>query len=249
MHNYTMNDDYAGYKFGYLNTLLYQSLFLNGNTGNIKDLNGWDNAQVISDAQGEGCKVMFTVAINQPASISSFLNNTKAQKKFVENALYLLKLRKANGVNIHFDNLPGYESEKFSTFIKFFSDVLKIEDTSYKVMVTLPVYDKEQAYDMLALSESVFKFMIDFSNLPPVGNGALAPLKGRNDYTIETAVSRYLNTDVPADKLILTIPYTGTRWQLAKGETKEDLFNSLPTQKFASDTIGPFIMRKKVPMP
>lgn len=220
MHNYTMNNDYTGYKFGYLNTLLYQSLFLNGKTGNIKELNGWDSAQVVSDAQAEGCKVMFTVSMNQPASISSFLSSTVAQKKFTDNALYLLKLRKANGVNIQFDNLPAYESEKFSAFIKFFSDVLKIEDTGYKVMITLPAYDKEQSYDLLTLSESVFKFIVDFSNLPPVGNGALAPLKGRNDYTIETAVSRYLNTDIPADKLIITIPYTGTRWQLAKGDTK-----------------------------
>lgn len=220
MHNYTMNDDYIGYKFGYLNTLLYQSLFLNGKTGNIKELNGWDSAKVISDAQGEGCKVMFTVSMNQPASISQFLSNSVAQKKFVENAIYLLKLRNGNGVNIQFDNLPGYDSEKFSAFIKFFADALKIRDTGYKVMVTLPVYDKSQAFDMLALSESVYKFLIDFSNLPPLGNGALAPLSGRNDYTIETAVSRYLNTDVPAEKLIITIPYTGTRWQLAKGETK-----------------------------
>lgn len=227
LHNYTSNDDYADYKLGYLNTLVYQSLFVNGKTGNIKDLNGWDSAEVISDALAEGCDVYFTAAIEQSSSIATFLESTAAQKKFLDNTLFLLKQRNATGVNIHFTQLPGYLSNKFTDFIKFLSEVLTIENSNYKVMITIPVYDHAQAYDMLALSEYVHRFMIDFGKLPPVGNGALAPLFGKNDYSIETAVSRYLNTDIPAEKLIVSIPYAGTRWQLARGEKKGRFIQTL----------------------
>ncbi|SJZ92492.1 glycoside hydrolase family 18 protein [Sediminibacterium ginsengisoli] len=212
-YNSTNDDDY---KFGYLNSIIYNALFINGKTGDIKNLNGWDQSQVITDAQKAGCNVIFTAAISQPASVASFLGNQASQKKFVDNAIYLLKLRRAKGVNISFTDIPSQERDRFSVFIKFLSEVLKVQDSTYKVLITIPAYDRWKVYDLAYLSNYADHFIVDFTKLDPASKGPIAPLRGKADYTIETSISRYLNEDVAPEKLVVSLPYSGAKWQIGQ---------------------------------
>ncbi|MES2328699.1 MAG: glycoside hydrolase family 18 protein [Bacteroidota bacterium] len=214
MHNYTNNSNYDDYKLSYLNTLIYQSLFINGKTGDVKEFNGWDRAQIINDAQKAGCDVVFTAAISLPSSVMSFLNDQKSQKKFEENAIYLLKLRKARGINIAFNELTAPDRDRFSIFIRSLSEFLKAQDPSYKILITLPAYDARKAYDVAYLAKFADRFIVDFSKLDARSSGPIAPLHGKADYTIQTAVSRYLNAEIAPEKLIVCLPYSGTKWQL-----------------------------------
>ena len=215
IYNYNSAND-EDYKFGYLNTIIYNALFINGKSGDIKDLNGWDQSQVITDAQQAGCDVIFTAAIAHPSSVAAFLGNQESQKKFVANTIYLLKLRHAKGVNILFTDIPSQERDRFSVFIKYLSEVLKIQDSTYKVLITVPVYDRWKVYDMAYLSDYADRFIVDFTKLDPASKGPIAPLRGKADYTIETSISRYLNAEVPPEKLILALPYNGTKWQIGQ---------------------------------
>lgn len=216
MHNYTNNNNYDDYKLNYLNTLIYQSLFVNGRTGDIKDFNGWDRAKIISDAQNAGCKVVFTAAISQQQNVISFLSDQKNLVKFQESVLYLLKLRKANGVNIAFTDLPASHRDFFSIFIGSLSGYLKSKDTTYKVFVTIPSNDVGMAYDIKTLAKYVDRFIFDYSKLDSKSTGPIAPLLGKADYTIQSSVSRYLNAEIPPEKIILNLPYNGTKWLIEK---------------------------------
>ncbi len=218
IHNFNKNNNYGDYKFSYLNTLIYNSLFVNGKTGNIKDLNGWDSAVIVSDAQKAGCEVIFTARIQQPFSTATFLADTKAQKTFVDNAIFLLKLRNAKGINIQFDGVTGLHKNAFTMFIKFLSDVLKIQDKNYKILVTIPASDTYGGYDLKGLTPFTDRFMVNFSAVNTSLFGPMTPLKGKN--SMESTLSRYLNEDVPPEKLVPSVSYVGTKWAITPGKTK-----------------------------
>ncbi|MES2004830.1 MAG: glycoside hydrolase family 18 protein [Bacteroidota bacterium] len=217
IHNFNRNNQYEDYKFNFLNTLVYNTLFVNGKTGNIKDLNGWDSAKIITDARNVGCKVVFTARIQQAASVDAFLTSFKAQKTFAESALFLLKSRNANGVNIQMDGLTAVNKNGFTQFIKFLSEVLKNQDTSYKVLVTLPGHEISTGYDLKALAAFTDRFLVNFSVIDPVAFGPMTPLKGTNN-SIETTIGRYLNQEVSPDKLIVSVSYIGTKWAVTPGK-------------------------------
>lgn len=214
IHNYIRNNLYDDYKLSALNTLLYNAIFINGKTGNIKDLNGWDTAGIITAAQKEGCNVMFTARIQQDASTDAFLGNTKAQKTFVDNAIFLLKSRHAKGVNIHFSGVRPGNEESFNLFIKFLSEVLKIQDSSYKVMVTIPVFTNTNGYNLKALDQYTDRFLVDFTAVNTSAMGPMTPLQGSNN-SMETVLSKFLNADIAPSKLIPTVSYVGTKWSVS----------------------------------
>ncbi|MES2373018.1 MAG: glycosyl hydrolase family 18 protein [Bacteroidota bacterium] len=211
IYNYNTTGRYDDLKFSFLNTLIYNSLFVNSKTGNIKDLNGWDTAGIISYAQKSGCAVVYTASIQQPFNTEGFLMNNKAQKAFVDNAIFLLRMRKAKGVNIQFAGIHNGNKPAFTRFIKFLSEVLKIQDTSYRVLITIPAFENTDGYDWKALNEYTDRFLVNFSAIRPSLYGATAPLKGKR-YSMETLLSRFLNENVPAEKIIAGVSYTGTKW-------------------------------------
>lgn len=210
IHNYNSND-YNGYQFGLLDGLIYQALFVNGNTGNFKSLNGWDSAFVISAAQQAGCKVLFTAKIDFPASLRNFLNNERAEKNFVDNVIQQLKARKAQGVNIQFTGLDASESESFRLFLKFLSQVLKMQDNTYEVFLTLPPVIPEETYDFKQLSAYVDRFLVDFSQPDTADYRPIAPLQGKR-FSLSKQLNDYLAQSIPPEKLIVTLPYSGVYW-------------------------------------
>lgn len=223
IHSFTRNNNYGDYKFSFINTLLYNSLFINGKTGNIKGLNEWDKAAVITDAQNSGCSVVFTARIQQQESADMFLGSNKSQKAFIDNAIFLLKLRKAKGVNIQFDSFSPQYKDAFTQFIRFLSEVLKIQDTAYRVLVTIPVMGNTVGYDVKALNQYTDRFLLSFSEIDKNQFAPMAPLKG-NQKSIETIVSNYLNSDIPAEKLIVGVSYIGTKWATSPTDQNRHTF-------------------------
>lgn len=216
IHNFVRNNQYDDYKFTALNTLLYNAIFINGKTGNIKDLNGWDTAGIITAAQRDGCHVMFTARIQQDASTEAFLGNTRAQKTFVDNAIFLLRSRHAKGINIYFSGVHKGNEPAFNLFVKFISEVLKIQDSSYKVMVTIPVFTNTDGYNLKALNQYADRFLVDFTAINTSSMGPMTPLQGSKN-SMETILSRFLNADIPPAKIIPSVSYVGTKWSLTPG--------------------------------
>lgn len=211
IHNFTRNNNYGDYKFSFINTLLYNSLFINGKTGNLKGLNEWDKASVITDAQNAGCTVAFTARIQQPESAETFLSSTKSQKNFIDNTIFLLRLRNAKAVNIQMDAFSPQYKDAFTQFIRFLSEVLKIQDTAYHILVTVPAFGNTRGYDLKALNKYTDRFLVNFSEIDKNQFGPMAPLAG-NQKSIETVLSTFLNDDIPAEKLIVSASYVGTKW-------------------------------------
>lgn len=228
-HYYKLTKEYTHYHYPYLNTLIYDALIVNGKTGNFKDLNGWDTGSVVTDAENAGCKVAFSVMMQNPESISTFLSTLRSQKTFINNALFLLKSRNAHGINLNFTGLENIDRVSFAFFVRTLYTALKATDTTYSLLLTLPVYDKVQAYDLKELNNCVDRFIIDFSVNEFTDNAAsMDPLKGKSDYTIETSVSRYLNENIPPTKLVISFPYRGSNWFIRSNGGEEKFLGYLP---------------------
>ncbi len=223
LHNYTLNNDIEEYKYNYLNTLIYQSLFINERNGSFKSLNGWDTAEVITRAKAKSLKVMFTVSVGSRLATSSILRDPKVQIQLANNIVAAIKMRQADGVNISFTHCSPSESEQFTDFIERLHTILQESNPSYQLLITVPAYNQSEIFDIKSLNDFADRFLIDFTSTPSSA-GALAPLSGPSDYTIENSTAYYTSTmDVPVNKIITILPYSGIRWQVRQKKLSTQL--------------------------
>ena len=214
-HNYTLNNNGIDeYKYNYLNTLIYQSLFVNEKTGDFKSRNGWDTAEVINQAKAKNLKIMFTVSVSNPEAIADILAERKIQSRLISNIISAIKFKKADGVNIQFANLRPSEKNDFTDFIENLHRNLQETNPTYQLLITVPAYNKEGAYDIKSLDNFADRFLIDFTSTPAT-SGALAPLGGPGEFTMQNSVAYYTSAmEVPVNKIITILPYYGIRWQV-----------------------------------
>lgn len=208
-HPWWTNDKYFNYNFNLVSTLAYYGYQLNAK-GGYTSLHGWDTARVISKARKEGCKVQLVVFCLSPPETFSFLKNAEAQEKFCTSVIGQLRKRKANGVNLMFENIGYGCRDRLTQFVRKLRECLKDEDSNYELTITLPCFDKEDDYDIVKLQTDVDYFIINFSRKSEFG--PLAPLTGGN-YSIEAGLARYLSKEVPASKFMACLPYLGIKWE------------------------------------
>lgn len=223
LHNYTLNNEIDEYKYQYLNTLIYQSLFINETNGSFKSLNGWDTAEVITNAKARKLKIMFTVSTGNRLATGSILRDPKLQSQLANNIIAALKLRAADGVNIQFNHILQTDRELFTDFIERLHAILQENNPAYQLLITVPAYNQSELFDIKSLNQFADRFLIDFTQTPST-SGALAPLSGPSDYTIENSIAYYTATmDVPVNKIITILPYFGIRWQVRQKKLSTQL--------------------------
>ncbi|WP_171972505.1 glycosyl hydrolase family 18 protein [Mucilaginibacter polytrichastri] len=210
---YEYGTNTANFDFKVLNTLDYFAYFLNGKTGYSKNFTGWDSLEVIKDVQYARNKVILSVFNDDAINTAAFLTNEEAQNNMVNSTLNLLSSRNADGVNITFRNLNKKLSGNFVRFITRLNKAYKSGKKQYSVNITIPAFDQGHAYDLNKLDSLTDNFLIDFSVRTTTKFGPIAPLHQESDYSIESCVSRYLNSVVPPYKFILLLPYNGTLWK------------------------------------
>jgi hypothetical protein len=180
--------DYSTIKFKLFNWWIYDAILLNGKTGNFKELNGWDSATITDAARQAGCKLAFTLLMDNDKSTTSFLKNTPAQQQLANNIISLVYRKKTDGVNICFRKLTLADKPYFSAFISFLSKALKTAYPGFTIGITIPATSPLQAYDMNALNQSADIFFTEET----------------------TTLSYYLDQKVPASKFVFTIPVSAT---------------------------------------
>jgi spore germination protein YaaH len=208
-----------------LNQLDY--LLLNSIPVNVDNINKIDQAaekiltaeDYITEATKKGCQIGLTFTINPSDTITlnRLLNNSSKQNLFIRNALLLLSYLHAGAVNIAIDTFPAALEKEFVTFIKKLSNILQVQVPAIKLLITLPANQRDQGLIIKLLDKYTDRFVIDFSrnynkDLP----GPTAPLSGEQPSTIESTVSWYKSQQIPAEKIVLELPYKGTTWAFSK---------------------------------
>lgn len=212
-HQYNASYTSNPYNFSTLSGLSYNSYDLDGNTGFARNFNSWNDAQVIENAKDAGSKIFLTVSTRNSAETARFLTNQTAMKNMIGKTLDLLEERGADGISLSVTGLNRRLRSHFVDFVASLSKAYRSRPKQYQVNVTLPVYDDLKAYDINNLDTLVDRFIIDFSKKPTNYPGAIAPLNDDSDYSIQSAVSRYLNAGIPPYKFILCLPYYGAEFE------------------------------------
>jgi hypothetical protein len=200
----------ANYNLNTLSTLIYDRYEIDPITGLPRNFNRWKDATIINSVKDAGAKVILTVSTNNSLETAKFLTNETARRKLIANTLDLLEQRDADGVNISLTGLNRKLRPLFVEFISSLTKTYRLKPKQYQIIITLPIYDENNAYDITSLDDLTDRFIIDFSKKPNNFPGPIAPLNDDSDYSIQSSVSRYLNIGIPPYKFILGLTYYGT---------------------------------------
>lgn len=216
------------YNLSTISTLVYDYYELDPASGLSKNFNRWKDASIINNAQEAGAKVVLTVSNKSSLETAKFLTNEAAKNNLINNTLDLLEQRDGEGINIALTGLNKKLRPYFVDFVSALSKAYRSKNKQYQVIITLPVYDESNAYNIPALDTLTDRFIIDFSQKPTNFPGPIAPLNDESDYNIQSSVSRYLNIGIPPYKFILGLTYYGVEFERNPRTGVESFKNYIP---------------------
>lgn len=158
-------------------------------------------------AHKRGYKVwaLFSNNFSEGENSGEFLNNTDSRDNAIRQLLAFAALYKLDGINIDFEGLKNSDKNALTQFVRELSPLLREQGLVVSVDVNLlPCYDRK------ALGESADYVALMAYDQHWSGGGVVGSV-AQLDWT-DQAVSSFLK-DVPAEKLILGMPFYTRLWK------------------------------------
>lgn len=180
----TLIDTYKEYSFALLSHVAYYSYELNPYTGGYRNFDaiyGFKYSDFIPTAHIDTCDVLLSVSCRGEDAALFFTGETVAQQNLIDSLISILKAADADGIELSFEDVPRRHKEEFMAFVKNLSYELREADNSYTIMMSIPLYDKDNVYNLAEFRPWVDYFIISAFNhhVTPLGllRGAIAPLR------------------------------------------------------------------------
>lgn len=187
--------------------------------------------ELFKKAHANGTRVVLTLTQMNNWPIEALLDNPDAQANVIDQAVGEVNARGIDGINVdlEYGGDPGQEyRDKFTAFVEDLTD--QMHKTNPNSKVTVSVYAGSvrdpKIYDIKSLakvSDGIFMMAYDFANVSADEVIPTAPLYGYEQgqywYDVSTAVEDFL-TQMPANKLILGMPWYGYNYPVAQPEVK-----------------------------
>lgn len=223
--------------FKVLTTFAYFGIDVNEDGSLEKSGPGYDTfmsqraTEIFQKAHDSNTRVVLTLTMMKNQPILTLLESEEAQERSINEAIELVKARGIDGINIDYEYLgnPGQDyRDRFSSYVARFTERMHQEIPSSRVSVSVyasSVKDKK-LYDIASIgnsADSIFMMAYDFATTRSDTAMPTAPLFGHKEgkywYDVSTAVDDFL-TKMPADKLILGVPWYGYNYTVNKVEIK-----------------------------
>lgn len=185
------------------------------------------SAAYVEEAHKRGLRVWALVSNGFSRTTSTeFFKNPRAVNIFVARLLAYAKLYNLDGVNIDFENLDVADRSQFVRFVAILAEQLKKAGLHSSVDVHIPSNSNtSKSHDRAALSKHVDLVMLmaydqHWRTSPVSGSVASMPW-------VERAVKGCIAEGVPAEKLVLGVPFYMRRWEETsdgKGKVKVKSF-------------------------
>lgn len=219
--------------FSVLTTLAYFGVPIKGD-GNL-DTQDYGYARFLSDeatnlfkkAHENKTRVVLTLTIMDNDEIEQFLDDRKAQDRAIKQSVQLVTKRGIDGINVDVEYIGNPGSKRRAQFVEFvrnLTEAMHKQNSHSKVSVSVYAASAKypKLYDIKELakaSDSLFMMAYDFATTGSDKAMPTAPLKGYKEgkywYDVESAVNDFL-TQMPAEKLILGVPYYGYNYTVEK---------------------------------
>jgi spore germination protein YaaH len=230
------------YNYDNFDNVIYNGLFVDGNTGNFKNLNGWDNSTTLSSLSQSGVNPILNVIFSNKEDFSSLLLNKTNQELFFKNTLYVMDLHNTNGVSLQIDQPDPLLKNELSEFIQAFSSKIKAADKLYLVYLILPNAKVNAPFDLAKFDEFVDYYILNFYNPTDLKiPGPIATIKGKDLSSIESTFSYYSNMNVQPGKFILGLGYQGTRWSYSASSRSFKFSQQLTYSEIRKNYLWPVI--------
>lgn len=209
-YNKQPEDDY---NYDNFDNIVYNGLFVDGKTGNFKNLNGWDNSPTLASLSQSGISPIVNVIFSNKEDFSSILLNKTNQSLFFQNTLYVMNLHNTDGVCLQIDQPDPLLKNEITEFIQAFSEKIKAANKDYQVYLILPNAKINAPFELAKFDEFIDYYILNFYSLSQSTiPGPIASIRGKELSSIESTLSYYTNMNVLPGKLILGLGYQGARW-------------------------------------
>jgi len=190
---------------------------LDTTTNGYKAFTGATAAKVTAAAHARHVRVVPTFQLfdtPKAVTMTRFLGDAKAQKKFITQAVALIGARHADGAVLDFEPLPDRLSAPFAAFAADFSRAMHAKDAMSRLTVTLhQAASDTQIAEIASAVDRIFVMAYDYHWLSSPSAGPVAPLDGPGG-DVRLTLLRFIE-GAGARKVILGVPYFGYDWPIA----------------------------------
>lgn len=226
-HPYWKGDTYKTYNYRLLTHLAYYGYEVNPFTGgyaNFEAIYNFMDSDLIMTAHLDSCKVLLTVSNRGEQNNEIFFTSEPdVQRNLIDSLRGILRQSGADGLDINFEDVPIGQKNSFIAFVKELSFALREDNNDYVISMSVPIYDKDNVYDLSQLKPWIDLFVINSFNFhirpTELNEGPLSPLLVKDASIRETVCLYKLYTTL--DKL-LSVPYSITSVVLEHSESYEN---------------------------
>jgi len=217
-HPYWVGNVYTNYQWNLMSDLCYFDYSISPATGNNTNASfAYSTSAAVTAAIANGvnthiCATLFS-------SHSTFLASTSAQQTFITNIINLLHARGGKGVNLDFEGMSTSNAAAYTAFVINLSNQLHAAIPGSEVSMALYAVDWGGVFDIASLTPYTDLFIImgyDYYWSGSTTAGPEDPLydfETSYNYTLTKSITYYLKQGMPANKLLLGLPYYGREWE------------------------------------
>lgn len=197
--------------------------------GSVSFPSYWPWTDVINDAHSNGVKVVMCVTNFETDEIHTILTNTTTQNTFFNNVKSIVETYSLQGVNIDFENISSDDrGALLNSFMADLTAFMHSEVPGSEVSIAGPAVNWG-GWDFSGLAAScdyIFIMGYDFYGSWSETSGPCAPLSGGSHNVTNTVEVQYAQvTQNNPEKLILGVPYYGSRWETETSEPYATVIN------------------------
>ncbi len=183
-HPYWEGDAYKSYNYKLMTHMSYIGYEVNPFTGGYKTYEAvyeFEHSDVIQTAHMDSCQVLLNVSLRGEEEHEIFFTSEESVKKNLIDSLRMILYRSgADGLDLHFEDLPPEYSWEFVKFVRELSFLIREDDNSRTITMTLPLRDPLYAFDLEKLKPWIDIFVISTSDFhikeDRLVEGPIAPL-------------------------------------------------------------------------
>jgi len=183
-HPYWKGDTYKTYNYKLLTHLAYYGYELNPLTGgytNFQAIHEFTSSNIIETAHLDSCKVLLTVSSRGFDNHEVFFtSDPDVRDNLIDSLRNLLFYSGADGLDLKFEEVPIEYKDHFIDFVKELSFAIREDNSNLTISMSVPIYDKDNVYDLAKLKPWIDFFVISGYNFhirpTDLKQGPLAPL-------------------------------------------------------------------------
>jgi spore germination protein YaaH len=201
---------YTTYDFPLLKAVSYFGYEVDPGSGKPLHLNQWRETQLVNRAHAGACEADLTAACFGRKALATLLQRPASCQTLQDSLISLLLLKDGDGICLDFEGLAAAQSEAFADFVEVLADTLHRLQPRRNLTVCLPAGADGKAYPAKRLAAAADRFVLlaySYKGTRVAETGPVAPLA-----EVRRDVEDCIQAGIPAEKLLLGLPYFGYRW-------------------------------------